>query len=306
MTASRPFAALLQQAAHRPPARAAIAGAHDSHALESALEARSLGLVEPVLVGDGAAIKQCARERRLDLAGVAVENQPDEAAIALRAAELAQAGEIGLIVKGQIHTDALMRALLAQERGLRTGRRASHAFLLETPGEHVLVSDAALNVAPDEAILLDIARNAVSLALAVGMAPRAVLLSASETAFAALPSSMRAAAVAETLQAEFPAAAVAGPLALDVAIAPEAAKRKNIRHPAAGCANILVVPNIETGNALYKLMVWRLGATAAGVISGLRLPVALASRADPPAARLASMALAKAALAAAAQAEAAP
>ena len=299
MNAPRPFAEFLTRALRhigdKPPPRAGIAGAHDAPALECALEARRLGLVHPLLIGNRGRIEQQAREWRKDIDGILVEDIEDaeESAIARRTAELARDGEVDMVVKGGIHTDALMRALLDKQYGLRTARRASHAFLLEMPqGERILISDAALNIAPDEATLPDIARNALALAENLGMEARAALLSASEIAFPALESSMRAAAILETLRAEFPRADIAGPYALDIAISPEAAQRKRIRHPVAGRANTLIVPNIETGNALYKLMVWRLDACAAGVICGLRLPVALTSRSDPPAARLGSLALA--------------
>ena len=297
MNAGIPFAGLLQRAreltVQRGVPRAAIVGAHDSHALQSALEARAEGLIEPILIGKREGIETLASDLQAELTGIAIEDIAEEAAIAKRAAELASRNDCALIVKGQIHTDVLMRAMLAKESGLRMGRRASHSFLLETPDQPpLLISDAALNVEPDEAVLLDIAKNAIALAQSIGMEARAALLSASEVPFEGLPSSMRAAAVVEKLRRDCPDAAIAGPYALDIAISKDAARRKGVEGEVAGCANILVVPNIETGNALYKMMVWRMGSTAAGIISGLRLPIALTSRSDPPAARMGSLALA--------------
>lgn len=297
MDLSHPFTGVLARAqrlvCNRQIPRALIAGAHDPHALHSALKARDLKLIQPILIGNRSAIQKYIEESRMDLADTPVEDIATEKVIALRTAEVASAEKIDLIVKGQIHTDVLMRALLEKKFGLRVGSRASHAFLLEAPKlSPLFISDAALNIQPDEAILLDIAKNTITLAENLAMPVRAALLSASEISFPGLPSSVRAAAILNELQQTFPKAAIAGPYALDIAISPEAAQRKGIDNPVAGYANILIVPNIETGNALYKMMVWRLDATAAGVISGLRLPVALASRSDPPAARLGSMALA--------------
>lgn len=297
LTTSQPFAELLEQAKRLVSGQeipcAVIAGAHDPHALLSAIKARDLSLIRPILIGKRTAILQLTQDSRIDLADSPIEDVGDEDAIALRTAELAGTDDIAVIIKGQIHTDVLMRALLAKEYGLRIGRRASHTFLLETPKlSPMLISDAALNIDPDEVILLDIAKNAITLAENLAIPVRAALLSASEVPSPIMPSSTRAAAILQELQHTFPNAAIAGPYALDIAISPTAAQRKGIENPVAGFANILIVPNIETGNALYKMMVWRLDATAAGVISGLRLPVAVASRSDPPAARLGSLALA--------------
>lgn len=287
------FAPLLERARDKGPVCAIIAGAHDSNTLAGTIEARKAGLIKPVLVGKRELIEKLASEIRADIEGVEIEDIEEEADIAHQVGGLAGERDNALVVKGLIHTDVLMRSLLSKEAGLRIGRRASHAFLIEIPNEPWLViSDAALNVEPKEEDLLDIARNALNLAGSLGMDARVALLSASETPFEGLPSSMRAKSISAKLASENPDAAIAGPYALDIAISPEAAVRKGIKGEVAGHSNVLVVPNIETGNALYKWMVWRQGASAAGVILGLKVPVALTSRSDSPASRMGAIALA--------------
>ena len=287
------FAPLLERAQDKGPVYAIIAGAHDPNALTSIIEAREMGLIKPVLVGKREIIEKLARETRADIEDLEIENIEEEAGVAHRVGELAGERDSTLVVKGLIHTDVLMRSLLSKEAGLRTGRRASHAFLVEIPGEPwLIISDAALNVEPEEEDLLDIVRNVLNLAGSLGMDARVALLSASETPFDGLPSSVRAERVFTRLAGENPDAAIAGPYALDIAISSEAAMRKGIRGEVAGHSNVLVVPNIETGNALYKWMVWRQGASAAGVILGLKVPVALTSRSDSPASRIGAIALA--------------
>ncbi|MCY4052582.1 MAG: phosphate acyltransferase [Hyphomicrobiales bacterium] len=287
------FAPLLERARNKGPVCAIVAGAHDSNTLTSTIEARETGLIKPVLVGKRGLIEKLANEMRVDIEGVEIEDIGEEVDIARRVGELAGERENALAVKGLIHTDVLMRSLLSKEAGLRIGRRASHAFLIEIPGEPwLIISDAALNVEPKEEDLLDIARNALNLADSLDMDARVALLSASETPFQGLPSSMRAKNVFTKLVSENPDAAIAGPYALDIAISPEAAMRKGMKGEVAGHSNVLIVPNIETGNALYKWMVWRQGASAAGVILGLKVPVALTSRSDTPASRIGAIALA--------------
>ena len=287
------FAPLLERARSKGPVRAIIAGAHDSNTLTGTIEAQKTGLIKPVLVGKRELIEKLAGEMHLDIEGIEIEDIGEEVDIARRAGELAGGSDNALVVKGLIHTDVLMRSLLSKEAGLRIGRRASHAFLIEIPNEPwLIISDAALNVEPKEEDLLDIARNALNLANSLDMDARVALLSASETPFEGLPSSMRAKNVFTKLASENPDAAVAGPYALDIAISPEAAMHKGIKGEVAGRSNVLIVPNIETGNALYKWMVWRQGASAAGVILGLKVPVALTSRSDSPASRIGAIALA--------------
>ena len=289
---SVPFGALLERARRKERASAIIVGAYDSNTLTSAIEARAMGLIEPVLVGRREVIEAVARESNVDIKDIEIEDVVDEVGIARRAAELAWLRS-ALVVKGLIHTDVLMRAVLSKESGLRTGRRASHSFLVEFPdGDWLIISDAALNIDPKEAELLDIARNALRLAEFLEMDARVALLSATETPLEGLPSSVRANRVSTALVSENLDAAIAGPYAMDIAISPEAAMSKGMEGDVAGRANVLIVPNIETGNALYKWMVWRQGASVAGVVLGLGVPIALTSRSDSPASRMGSTALA--------------
>ena len=289
---SVPFGALLERARRKKRASAVIVGAHDSNTLTSAIEARAMGLIEPVLVGQREGIETIAHESNVDIRDIEVEDVADEAGIARHAAELARIRD-ALVVKGLIHTDVLMRAMLSKEAGLRVGRHASHSFLVEFPdGNWLIISDAALNIDPKEAELLDIARNALNLAEFLRMDARVALLSATETPLQGVPSSVLASKVSATLASENLNAAIAGPYAMDIAISPEAAMRKGMEGDVAGRANVLIVPNIETGNALYKWMVWRQGASVAGVVLGLGVPIALTSRSDSPVSRMGSIALA--------------
>lgn len=287
------FASLLERAREKGPVCAIVAGAHDSNTLTSTIEARKTGLIKPVLVGKHEIIKKLARETRADIEGVEIEDIEEEVNIARRVGELAGNRDNALVVKGLIHTDVLMRALLSKEAGLRIDCRASHAFLIEIPNEPwLIISDAALNVEPKEEDLLDIARNALNLTDSLDMDARVTLLSASETPFERLPSSMRAKRVSMKLAIENPGASIEGPYALDIAISPEAAMHKKIKGEVAGRSNVLIVPNIETGNALYKWIVWKQGASAAGIILGLKVPVALTSRSDSLVSRMGAIALA--------------
>jgi len=287
--------ALLDKARAAKPAATAIAGADGRVALESARRATEAGLIEPHLVGDPAAIAGVAREIGWDTAGLRVEAAADENDAARRAVALARGGEVAALMKGQVHTDALMRAVVNREAGLRTGRRISHVFHLTIPGRagSLSITDAAVNVAPDTEAKLDLLRNALDLLQALGNAtPKVAVLSATETPIPAMPSSQDAAEVVARARSEVPGLAIDGPLALDVAVSPAAVAIKGLDSPVAGQAELLLVPNIETGNALFKALVCYCSATAAGLVVGASVPIVLTSRADPPEARLAATALA--------------
>lgn len=280
-----------------PLATAVVAAGHPS-ALAGAKRAWEGGLIEPVLVGDRAGIEAAARVLDWDIGSLRVVTaEGGEAAAATAAAALARGGEVGALMKGHLHTDVLLRAVLDRTSGLRRGRRLTHVFHISLGGlfRPLLITDAAVNVAPDHATLRDIVLNAVDLAHALDEAvPRVALLSATEEPSDAVPSSRRAAELAAELsEVTAGRAEVAGPLALDNAVSPAAAELKGISGPVAGRADVLVVPAIETGNALYKALVYFGGATAAGVVLGAAVPVMLTSRADPPEARLVSAALAR-------------
>ncbi|MEE3504068.1 bifunctional enoyl-CoA hydratase/phosphate acetyltransferase [Acidiphilium acidophilum] len=290
---------LLLRARKQGPTVLAVAGADAAHVLKSVNWAASFGLVEPILVGDPAAIeKALQREGKGTLFRIVrAETEADAARLAVG---LVVSGEAGLLMKGHLHTDVLMRAAVGRTSGLRQpGVRLTHIFVMYWPGapRPLIITDAALNVAPDHVTTEHIVRHAIVVARAVGIHhPRIAMLSASETVSSSMPSSTAAAAFVTGFRAEAVASgcSIAGPLAFDVAFSKEAAALKGMEHDAvAGRADIMVVPNIETGNTLFKALVYLKHATAVGVVLGASVPIVLTSRADPIEARLASIALAK-------------
>ncbi len=287
---------LLERARHGRTVRMAVVGAGDPLSLESARLACEAGLIEPYLIGDEARVRSGADTLGWPIDAFPIVSARDEHEAASIATALAREGTVGALMKGHVHTDALMRAVVNRETGLRTGRRLSHAFYMTVPRRPgaLVITDAAINVEPDPDQLVDIARNAVRLMHALGQdEPKVAVLSATEQPSPGMPSSVRAAEVAKRAAAgAIVGALVAGPMALDSAVSPRSATIKGLRDPVAGKAEVLVVPNIETGNALFKAMVYLMSATAAGVVLGARVPIVLTSRADPPEARLASAALA--------------
>lgn len=289
-------ARLMARSAALEPVPTAVVAAGSPVALESARRAADLGLIEPVLVGDPAAIADSARRIGWTLHGACVVPARDDAAAARIAVALARSGDVGALMKGHIHTDTLMLAALDPKSGLRTGRRFTHAFHMTLPGSsrELVITDAAINVAPSLNTQLDIIRNAVELwRLVGGSDPRVALLSCTEEVTERVPSSLDADRLTRLCRTEVPGATVFGPLALDLAVSAEAARIKNLTHPCAGAADILVVPNIETGNALFKALVHFMDAVAAGIVLGASVPIVLTSRADPPAARIAAAAIAQ-------------
>lgn len=300
MLCERPFACppsllALTSGAAEPTA---VVAANTATVLESARSAHQHGLIEPILVGTPALIKEAADAIGWDVRDhrVVAADSEDEAAAA--GVALARSGQATILMKGHLHTDVLMRAVLDRRAGLRTGRRLTHVFHMSVPysDRELMISDAAVNVAPDLATKLDIVRNAVGLAHALGQErPRVALLSATEQPSDSMPSSRAAVDVIRALAEtdEGLRCDVFGPLAFDNAVSPAAARQKGIDNPVAGNADIIVVPNIETGNAIFKLMVYFMGATAAGIVLGASVPIVLTSRVDPPEARLASAALAR-------------
>ena len=286
---------LLLKAQGHSPARMAIAGADHAVALDSALASAAAHLIEPVLIGDEEKIRVLLNAHETDVSSIEIIHAASEQECAQTAVRLASSGEVASLMKGQIHTDTLLHAVLNKDYGLRTGARLSHVFHMTIPGcsKSLLITDAAINIAPDIATKLHITRNAVIAAHCLGTEkPKVALLSASESVLDAMPSSGEAAEVARQAQTEIRDAIIGGPLAFDNALSPRAAALKNITHPVAGHADILVVPNIETGNALFKMMVYFMSACAAGIVMGAKVPIVLTSRADPPEARLTAAAIA--------------
>ena len=287
---------LLARAAPLPRAITAIVNAGSPVVMRSVKMAVDENLISPVLVGDKRAIEAVAKEMDWDIASIRIVDAPDEDTSARAAVALARGNEVASLMKGNIHTDHLLKAVIDKELGLRTGTRLSHVFHMSVPNSDaaICITDAVINVQPSVAIKLDIARNATKLMHAIGYnQPKIAVLSATEVATLAMPSSMQAAEVVAAANAgEVPGALVGGPFAFDNAVSPAAAKLKKIDHPVAGHADVLLVPNIETGNALFKQMVYFMSAAAAGVVLGAKVPIVLTSRADPATARLAATALA--------------
>lgn len=285
---------LLEAARHAPAIRTAIANAGTSVVMESARDAAEAGLIEPVFFGMADDIAKCAEALAWDISAFSIVSAEGEAEAASKAAFSAGRGDVAAIMKGHVHTDVFMRALLDREAGLRTGRRLTHLFHMTVAGKpgELFITDAALNVAPDMETKQAIIRNVVDLAHAIGIAePNVALLSATEVPTEAIPSSVEAAALTSWAEETIGDARVLGPLAFDLAVSPASAEIKGISHVVAGQADALVVPDIVSGNALFKMMVHFMGACAAGIVLGAKVPILLTSRSDPPAARLASAAL---------------
>ena len=287
---------LLKQAQALPAMTTAVVNAGSELALESAKLAFEAGIIVPVLVGDETAIHAAAKAIDWSISSFKLIASNGEEDAAEKAVQCIHQGTAQLLMKGNVHTDVLIRALLNKQHGLRTGERLSHLFHMSVPDNSrvLCITDAVVNVLPDTKTQLSILRGATDVMHALGNAkPKIALLSATEVVTQAMPSSFNAKELlGAMLEQDHLAAEVFGPLAFDGAVSPEAARLKGIGSPVAGYADVLLVPNIETGNAIFKQMVYFNGATAAGVLMGARVPVMLTSRADPPAARLASAALA--------------
>jgi phosphotransacetylase len=286
---------LLEAARGFAPMRTAVVNAGSDVIMESVRDCVEAGLIEPLLIGDPEDIKASAGKLGFDAESFTIDIASEEEDAALKGAAHAGAGRVEAILKGHIHTDIFMRALLDKRFGLRTERRLSHIFHMTAPGHDkpLFITDGALNTHPDLETKKAILLNAVDLAHALGNErPHVALLSATEEPSDAIPSSIEAADLAAWAKANVPGAVVDGPLAFDIAVSSEAARIKGIEAPVAGSADILIVPNIDSGNALFKMMVHFMGACAAGIVLGAKVPILLSSRSDPPSARLASAALA--------------
>ncbi|WP_287747844.1 phosphate acetyltransferase [Methylobacterium sp.] len=278
--------------------RLTVAVAHpcDEVSLGAALEAADLGLIAPILVGPRGKILAAASALKADLADLTLVEADHSHDSAAKAVALVQAGEAEALMKGSLHTDELMGAVVRREGGLRTARRLSHCFVMDVPSHDrpLIVTDAAINIAPTLEEKRDIVQNAIDLAHALGVETvRVAIVSAMETVNPKVPSTLDAAALCKMAdRGQITGAVLDGPLALDNAIDLGAAAIKRIRSPVAGRANVLVVPNLEAGNMLAKSLTFLAGADAAGIVLGARVPIILTSRADSRLTRLASCAVA--------------
>lgn len=287
---------LLAAAKDCPSVRMGVVHPCSREALEGALDAARLGLIEAVLIGPEAKIRSLAGDCHLDLARIEVIDVPHSHAAAAAAVDIARAGKVNALMKGSLHSDELLGQVVSAQSGLRTARRISHVLVLDVPRypKPLLITDAAINVEPDFAAKVDIVQNAIDLAHALGIAkPKVAILSAVETVTPKLRSAMEAAALAKMAdRGQITGGLVDGPLAFDNAVSMAAAKTKGIESLVAGDADVLVVPDLDSGNMLTKQLEYLGDAQAAGIVMGARIPIVLTSRADSAHSRIASCAIA--------------
>lgn len=297
MAADRLFEPLRAAALSAGRVRTAVAYPLCAASLGAAVQAQEAGYIEPLLVGPTARLAALMADMGLRAGSLEIIDTPDdERQAAAVAAALARDGKAGMLMKGSLHTDHFMAAVVAREAGLRTGRRISHAFVMSVAAyaKLFILTDAAVNIAPTLAEKADIARNAIELARALGVArPKVAVLCATESVNPAMPATLDAAALSKMAdRQQIRGGEIDGPLAFDNAISRLAAEQKGIVSPVAGDADILLVPDIEAGNMLYKELTWLAGAGTAGLVLGTRVPVLLTSRSDSVEARVNSCAVA--------------
>jgi phosphate acetyltransferase len=278
------------------PIATAVAYPLSEVALQGALDAAAAGLIAPLLVGPEADIRALARSLAIDLHGTKIVDVADDRAAAAKAVELCRSGDCEALMKGSLHTDHLMHSVLADATGLKTARRESHVFALDVPSypRTLLLTDAAVNIYPTLEDKADIVQNAIDLAHALGITqPKVAILSAVETVTTKIRSTLDAAALCKMAdRGQITGGILDGPLAFDNAVSLKAAEIKHIHSPVAGAADILVVPDLESGNMLAKQLEYLADAESAGIVLGARVPIILTSRADSAKSRLASCALA--------------
>jgi phosphate acetyltransferase len=278
------------------PVRTAVAHPCESTALVAALEAGAKGLITPILVGPAAKIAEVARSSGLTIGQTEIVDAPHSNAAAAKAVELVRKGQAELLMKGSLHTDELLGAVVARETGLRTGRRVSHVFIMDVPTYHkvLIVTDAAINIAPSLEDKVDICQNAIDLAISLGVStPKIAILAAVETVTSKMPATIDAAALCKMAdRGQIKGGLLDGPLAFDNAISREAARTKGITSKVAGDPDILLVPDLEAGNMLAKQLSFLANADSAGLVLGARVPIILTSRADTVRSKIASCAVA--------------
>jgi len=287
---------LVVMAQQHPPVRVAVAAAAHSLVLQSIRRAVELGIVDPILVGRESEIRKEAEAIGWDLAGMQLLSAETSSATAAAAVDLVKSGKAEVLMKGYLHTDEMLRAVLNQQTGLRTDRLLSHVFVLEVPTYHklLMITDAAINIGPQISEKAAIAQNAIDLARRLGVElPKVAALSSIETVNPSIPSTVHAACLSKMAQrGQIKNAIVDGPLAFDNAISAEAARDKGIDSPVSGDVDVVVVPDLDAGNILSKNLEYLAKAKMAGIVMGASAPVVLTSRSDPPKARVFSLALA--------------
>jgi phosphate acetyltransferase len=278
------------------PVPTAVAHPCEATALAGAIDAAAQGLIVPILVGPDAKIHDIAEQNGIDLGKTRIVDAPHSHAAAAKAVALVRQGEAELLMKGSLHTDELLGAVVARETGLRTARRISHAFIMDVPTYHkvLIVTDGAINIAPTLEDKVDICQNAIDLASAFGVErPKVAILAAVETVNSKMPATIDAAALCKMSERrQITGGVLDGPLAFDNAISREAAQVKGIRSEVAGDPDILLAPDLEAANILAKQLTFLANADSAGLVLGARVPIILTSRADSVRSRIASCAVA--------------
>ena len=295
-TGTGKYELILERCKSVEPVVTAVAHPCEKSALAGAIEARNLGLIEPILVGPAKKINEVAKASGIDLGGAQVVDTPHSHASAAKAVELVRLGQAELLMKGSLHTDELLGAVVARETGLRTGRRISHVFIMDVPTYHkvLIITDAAINIAPDLETKVDIIQNAIDLAILLGVQrPKVAILAAVETVNSKMPATLDAAALCKMAErGQITGGLLDGPLAFDNAISKQAAETKGIRSEVAGDPDILLAPDLEAGNMMAKQLSFLANADSAGVVLGARVPIILTSRSDTVRSRIASCAVA--------------
>jgi phosphotransacetylase len=295
-TGTGKYELLLETCRALDPIPTAVAHPCEETALAGAIEAGDKRLITPILVGPTERIREIARTSGIDLGKTRIVDAPHSHAAAAKAVELVRQGEAGLLMKGSLHSDEILGAVLAKEIGLRTKRRLSHVFIMDVPTYHkvLVVTDAAINIAPTLEEKADICQNAIDLAIALGVKrPKVAILAAVETVNSKMPSTIDAAALCKMAdRGQITGGVLDGPLAFDNAISAEAARVKGIASDVAGDPDILLVPDLEAGNMLAKQLSFLANADSAGLVLGARVPIILTSRADSVRSRIASCAVA--------------
>jgi phosphotransacetylase len=287
---------LLERCRGMAPAPTAVAYPCDESSLSGAMDAAARGLIAPMLVGPAETIAELASAKGIALGTAQIVDVPTSRAAAARAVELVRLGQAELLMKGSLHSDELLGAIVAKETGLRTGRRLSHVFLMDVPTYHkaLLITDAAINIAPTLEDKVDICQNAIDLARTFGVdQPKVAVLAAVETVNSKMPATLDAAALCKMAdRGQITGGLLDGPLAFDNAISADAARTKGIASAVAGDPDILLAPDLEAGNMMAKMLSFLANADSAGLVLGARVPVVLTSRADSVRSRIASCAVA--------------
>lgn len=288
---------LLERCHGLEPIAMAVAHPCDEATLCGAIEAMRRGLITPILVGPGGRIADVAGAAGVELGDARIVDAPHSHAAAARSVELVLGGEAEILMKGSLRTEEFLSAVLSREGGLRAGRRVSHVYMMDVPAYHkpLMITDAAIHISPSLEEKAEICQNAIDLAIALGIErPKVAILAAVETVSSKMPSTVDAAALCKMAErGQIRGAVLDGPLAFDIAIDRPAAEAKNIRSEVAGNADILLVPDLETGNILAKLLGFLSRADGAGLVLGARVPIVLTSRADSVSSRITSCAAAR-------------